>query len=110
MITYRSHVYSLAMAATTEATGLALSLANCVAQQCAPDYVEYVRDMLSDLQLQATALRDTVGEFLSALPDEIGRDVGYEAGLLRHVFWIGYWLDPGPTRELRPRPNRHCWH
>ena len=104
MRTYRSHVYNLAMAASAEATGLALSLSYCASQQYSLNYDECVTEALPDLQRETTSLRDAVGALLSALPAEVSRAENENRGLIRHVDWIDRWLENSEPEKCTQDP------
>ena len=89
MLTYRCFVYKLAMAASADATALALSLSKCV-------YREQVRDELPNLTREADLLQDSVGKLLTALPSDVREAVhGGRTGLRRHLGFVQYWLAQG---------------
>ena len=93
MLTYRGYVYTLAMAASADATALALSLAHCVSQWHQPDYRERARDDLPSLQGDADRLRDSVDKLFTALPPDVREAVQEgRTKLLRHLSFIEYWL------------------
>ena len=93
MLTYRGYVYTLVMAASADATALALSLAHCVSHWHQPDYRERASEDLSSLQRDASRLRNSVDKLLTALPPD-AREAVHEgrSGLLRHLSFIEYWL------------------
>ena len=93
MLTYRGYIYTLAMAASADATALALSLAHCVSHWHQPDYRERAKDDLPSLQRDADRLRNSVDKLLTALPPA-AREAVQEGrtGVLRHLSFIEYWL------------------
>ena len=86
MITYRSHVHTLAAAASAEASGLALSIVDCVARRGDKDYKEYVQEVLPRLMDGAESLQQSVDTFTAALPLEV--KTYSDNGLSRHMHWI----------------------
>lgn len=85
MLTYRSHIYNLAMSASAEATGLALSLSDLASHFGSQEYDEHVKEALPALVGTAGSLEETIDKFLSALPEEIRAK---DRGLHRHIYWI----------------------
>ena len=97
MLTYRAHVYKLAMAASAEATTLALSLSHCVREWSDPDYRKLVSNELPTLRAQAASLRQAIGVLMAALPGEVN-----DAFSHRHLNWIDFRLNKGePIRCLQ---------
>lgn len=93
MLTYRAHIYALAMAASAEATRLALALSRCVGdQQVATDVHGVFAAHLPGLTSQTTTLRVAVDEFKGALPLEVKGEVEERTRLQQHLGWIDYWL------------------
>ncbi len=93
MLTYRARIYTLAMAASAEATKLALALSRCVGdQQVATDSQGVFAAHLPDLTSQTTALRAAVDEFKGALPLEVKGEVEEHTHLQRHLWFIDHWL------------------
>ena len=93
MLTYRAHVYRLAIAASGEATKLALALSTCVGdQQVAADSQGVFNAHLPGLTSQATALRAAVDEFRKALPLEAQDPIDERTHLGRHLWFIDHWL------------------
>ena len=81
------------MAASADATALALSLAQCVSQWHQADYRERAKDDLPSLQRDADRLRASVDKLLTALPSDIREAVqGSRTGLRRHLWFIEHWL------------------
>ena len=95
MLTYRSHIYKLAMAASAEANRLALSFSDYLFRRSLPDYNKSVEEELPHFQGEASSLGDVVDRLLSALPSEVRENVGRRTNLRRHVRFIHYWLDRG---------------
>ncbi len=93
MLTYRAHVYSLAMAASAEATRLAVALSKCVGdQQVAADARSVFAAHLPGLTNQTILLRGAVDEFKSALPPEVKSQVEQHTHLERHLWFINHYL------------------
>ena len=94
MLSYRLHIYELAMTVTAEATGLALLLApykNWRAYSDDEKKAMLERDM-PDLQRQSDELELAIEQFKAALPREF--DVNLHAhGLLRHLGWVKFRID-----------------
>ena len=98
MLTYRSHVYSLAMAASSEATSLALSLAELGPDTRSPEYDNRVGEAMPSLIGGAASLGEAIDKFLSALPAELQENNRGEDGLRRHLYWINRRFNEGiPT-------------
>ena len=95
MLTYRSHIYDLAMAVSAEAIALALSLADLTSQSTSPEYDEAVKETLPDLVRVDGALKEASSKLLSALPDEVRAMERGDRGLLRHLAWVRRRLDEG---------------
>lgn len=100
MLTYRVHVYTCAMAVTAEATKLALALSECVAtlQAEANSRVINAED-LSELKSMAASLRTKVDRLSEALSAEVYQEMISQTDLMRHLYFIDYWLD-------KKSPNR----
>ena len=86
MLTYRTHVYGLAAAASAEATRLALSIAECVAGRGDGNYKERVQEVLPTLMGDAESLQQAVDAFLAGLPVEVREHP--HGRLFRHMYWI----------------------
>ena len=94
MLTYRTHVYALAMAVSAEATTLALSLGECVAaQQVASDRRAITKEYLPDLRSKESSLRAAIDKLCEALPSEARSEILGATNLMRHLGFIKYWLD-----------------
>ena len=93
MLTYRAHIYALAMAVSAEATTLALSLGECVtAQQAASDRRAIAEKYLPDLRSNEIALRVAVDKLSEAIPPEARKEIFQATNLMRHLGWIKYRL------------------
>ena len=93
MLSYRTHVYTLAMAASAEATKLALSLSNfLVDRQLSSDTRTTVDQRLPELKISAQLLRSAVDKFEKTLPMEVREEID-KTNLGRHLNWIDYWLN-----------------
>ena len=89
MLTYRAHIYTLAMEASGAAVDLGLSLSRCVSLPRGPDRDVRLLEEMPDIERQAAALENAVTELLSALPKEVSGSVTRgDQGLLRHLRWI----------------------
>ena len=96
MLSYRAHVYSLAMAVSAEATTLALSLGECVAaQKVASDRRATAKEHLPELRSNETSLRAAVDKLSEALPPEARKEILQATNLKSHLGWIRYRLDRG---------------
>ncbi len=94
MLTYRAHVYNLAMAVSGEATDLASALSQCeAALQVEPDNHVTLSAHLPSLRSQAAVLRAAIDAFYGALPPDIQDWVAQESRLLRHMRFIEHYLD-----------------
>ena len=60
MLTYRSYVHSLAMGASAEAIGLALSLSDLSPYQRSPEYDDRVSEAMPSLIGAAGSLREAI--------------------------------------------------
>ena len=89
MITYRVHIYSLAMVASAEATNLALSLSQC-ATKLEANSPGAIDETLPDLRNSAASLQTAVDRLFEALPLEVRE--GGRSNLKRHLRFIDYWL------------------
>ena len=89
MLSYRSHIYTLAMEASGAAIDLGLSLANCVVFSGSTDLEAELLEALPTIERQAAELENAVGVLLTSLPDEVTESVRRSnQGLLRHLYWI----------------------
>lgn len=96
MLAYRTHIYTLAMAVSAEATTLALSLGECVtAQQVASDRRAVAEEYLPDLRSNEISLRVAVDKLSEALPPEARKDILHATNLMRHLGWIKHRLAQG---------------
>ena len=96
MLSYRAHVYALAMAVSAAATTLALSLGDCVtALQVASDRRAIAEKYLPDLRTYEISLRVAIDKLSEALPPEARKEILEATNLKRHLGWIKYWLDRG---------------
>ena len=94
MLTYRAHIYALAMAVSAEATGLALLLTKCVtAQQVASDKDAITEKYLPDLRSNEISLRVAIDKLSKALPSEARKEILETTHLNRHLGWIKHRLD-----------------
>ena len=102
MLTYRAHIWALAMAVSAEATTLALSLGECItAQQVASDQRAIAEEYLPDLRSNEISLRVAVDKLFEALPTEARQEILEATNLMRHLGWIKYRLAqnlPGACR------------
>ena len=87
MLTYRSHVYNLAMAVSAEAAALSVTLARCVL----PEYNNAVN--IEDARAAATALRTAAGNLRAAIPEEVVEASWHGNGMSRHLHFIDYHLE-----------------
>ena len=88
MLSYRTHVYLCAMAATAEATKLALALSMCVSDQLrGQDTGSAIDRHLPGLIDGAATLRSSVDNFIATLPPENDSWRG-ATGLSRHLWFI----------------------
>ena len=101
MITYRVHIYSLAMAASAEATNLALSLFQC-ATKLEANSPGAIDETLPDLRNSAASLRTAVDRLREALPLEVRE--GDSSNLVRHLYFIDYWLNKRLPRSCMGDP------
>ena len=93
MLSYRTLIYTLAMAASAEATKLALDLSKFfVDWQASSDYGATVDQHLPELKIRAQSLGSTVDKLEKALPMEVRKDFD-KTKLVRHLGWINYWLN-----------------
>ena len=89
MLTYRSHIYTLAMETSGMAVALGLSLSECIALSRAHDREVRLLELLPTIERQAADLENAVRRFLSALPSEVDESLrDSDRGLLRHLYWI----------------------
>lgn len=94
MLTYRCYVYKLAMAASADATKLAISLSRHVSPLNSPEYREQVKEDLPDLLREAADLQASVDKLLTALPSDIRNAVQEgRTKIRRHLYFINHWLD-----------------
>ena len=101
MLTYRAHIYTLAMEASGAAVGLGLSLSRCVSLPRGPDRDVRLSEEMPDIERQSAALENAVTELLSALPKEVSGSVTRgDQGLLRHLRLI--------NRRVRERLPTAC--
>ena len=93
MLTYRCYIYKVAIAVTSDATTLAVSLSSCVSRSHLPGYRERLEAEIPTLQAEAARLRSSVDKLLSALPSDVSDSI--QAGhtnLKRHLYFIDLWL------------------
>ena len=95
MLTYRSHIYTLAMEASAKATAFGLSLARCVSHEKDADYEQFLQDQLPSLEHQAAELRGAVDKLMSALPTPVEAVVRRGNGLFRHMGFINRYISTG---------------
>ena len=89
MLTYRAHIYTLAMEISGAAVDLGLSLSKCVALSRGPDYEVALLEEMPTIERQAADLENAVTGLLSALPNEVAESVSRgDRGLRRHLYWI----------------------
>ena len=84
MLTYSSHVYGLAIAASGKASSFALLLGS---------HLSGGNVSLASLQREASGLDAAVESLLSALPGGLRQSAEGHTGLLRHLKFIHYYLD-----------------
>ena len=93
MLTYRAHVYNLTMAASAEASSLALALSRCEsALIVGSDRPSTLQAHLPDLRTQAASLRTAVEELMETLPPEVQSQAKESTDLYRHLNFTDYWL------------------
>ena len=103
MLTYRSHIYALAMEASAAAIRLGLSLSDCVAKSRDPDYESDLSDLLPEIGREAADLERAIDNLLAACPKAVkSREMRNNRGLLRHMSWI--------KRYIAQRKPTHCAH
>ena len=102
MLTYRAHIYALAMTVSAEATELACSLTECVtAREVASDRRAVAEKYLPDLRSNEISPRVAIDKLTEALPSEAREEILGAKNLERHLEWIKYWLgrdSPGACR------------
>ena len=92
MLTYRTHVYNLAMAVSAEAANLTVALTRC--QLAAFD------TSVEDARLVAASLRTAASEFWAAIPEEAKTNCRDGQHMWRHLYWIQYRLDRVVSRQV----------
>ncbi len=93
MISYRAHIYALAMAASGQATKLAVDLSRfLVDRQLSSDHQTILNQCLPELKMSAQSLRSAVEKLENTLPIEVRDGIG-KTSLGRHLDWIDYWLN-----------------
>jgi hypothetical protein len=86
MLTFRSYVYQLAMAASAKVSSFALLLAQHLNNESVG---------LARLQREASDMEIAVNAFVSALPEAIRERAVTSTELKRHIGFIHYWLEKG---------------
>ena len=95
MLAYRTHIYSLAMAASAEVTKFAVDLSNFLAdRQLSSDRQGTLNQHLPELKINAQSLRSAVNKLERALPAEVREDI-VKTYLRQHLYWIGRRLNEG---------------
>ena len=87
MLTYRSHVYNLAMAVSAEASALSVTLTRCAL----PEYNNVVG--IEEARRAAAALRTAADDLRTAIPEEVVNASWDGNGMSRHLGFIDYHLD-----------------
>ena len=100
MLSYRNHIYILAMAASAEATKLALDLSNFMVDwRLSSDYQATVDQRLPELKISAQSLRSSLEKLENALPAEVSKDIG-NCSLARHLWIIEYYRRPDGVHPI----------
>ena len=84
MLTYRNHIYSLAMAVLAEAANLTVALTRCE--------LAMFDTSVEDARLVAASLQTAASEFWSAIPEEVRTNCQGRHHMSRHLHWIDHWL------------------
>ena len=85
MLTYRTHIYNLAMAVSAEASNFTVALTRC--------QLAMFDTSVEDARLVAASLRTAASEFWSAIPEEVKTNCPGRHQMWRHLHWIQYRLD-----------------
>ena len=84
MLTYRAHVYNLAMVVSAEAAGLTATLARCE--------LPMFDTSVEDARMAAASLRTAADQFWAALPEDVKTDCRGRNQMWGHLSWIRYWV------------------
>ena len=99
MLTYRTHIYTLVMGASAEATKLAVALSDCVSEwklESERDARESIVDKhLPRLRDDESSLSIAIDKLSESIPSEVRNEIITTTNLLRHRYWIRHWLAEG---------------
>ena len=84
MLTYRAHVYNLAMVVSAEAAVLTATLARCA--------LPMFDTSVEDARLAAASLRTAADQFWAVLPEDVKTNCRGRHQMWRHLNWIHHWL------------------